>query len=124
MTGQAAVIVAATGGDQAEVAGEAEQAGLLGLRLIGVEDLDPGQAGRGQAGDLLVGDEQIAIGPRVGDRGASRRASTASPRIMTILSRDKKFCTRAPGFTPRWLNTSRTSMVAQASTSEACGVRH
>src|SRR5580693_5155888 len=78
VTGQATVIVAATGGDQAEVAGETEQAGLLGLRLVGVEDLDPGQAGRGQVGDLLIGDEQIAIRAGVCDDGnAAGRADQA-----------------------------------------------
>src|ERR1700733_11096196 len=61
VSGQATVIVAAAGGDQAEIAGQAEQAGLLVFRLIRVEDLDPGQAGRGQAGDLLIGHEQIAV---------------------------------------------------------------
>src|ERR1700677_2384658 len=47
VAGQTAVIVAAAGGDQAEIAGEGEQAGLLGLGLVRVEDLHPGQAGGG-----------------------------------------------------------------------------
>src|SRR5580704_7309449 len=46
VAGEAAVVVAAAGGDQAEIAGEAEQAGRV--RLVGVEDLHSGQARRGQ----------------------------------------------------------------------------
>ena len=55
VAGEAAVIVTAAGGQQAEVVGQAEQAGSLGGRLVGMEDLDPGQARGGQRGDLLVG---------------------------------------------------------------------
>src|SRR5580692_1988463 len=67
VAGQTAVIVAAAGGDQAEIAGEGEQAGLFGLGLVRVEALHPGQAGGGQVGDLLVRDQEIAIRARVGD---------------------------------------------------------
>src|SRR3974390_2744966 len=56
MAGGRAVVVAAAGGDQAEIPGESEQAGLLGFRLVGVEDLQPGQARSGQDGDLGVVD--------------------------------------------------------------------
>src|SRR5260370_33692998 len=59
VAGQAAVIVAATGGDQAEVAGEAEQAGLLGLRRVGGGGLDPRQAGRGAGGRLDLCDRPL-----------------------------------------------------------------
>ncbi len=72
------MIVAAPGGDQAELAGQGEQAGLHVGRLVRVEDLHPGQARGGQAGDLIIGDEQRAVRTRMGDDGdAARRADQA-----------------------------------------------
>ena len=63
------MVVAAAGGDQAEVTGEAEQAGLLGFRLVGVEDLHAGQARGGQAGDLGIGYLQGPVRARMGEDG-------------------------------------------------------
>src|SRR3974377_1923546 len=76
MAGEATVVVAAAGGGPAGIPGECEQAGLLGFRLVGVEDLQPGQARSGQDGDLGVVDEQGAVRPGVGQDGdASGRAA-------------------------------------------------
>jgi len=63
------VIVAAAGGDQAEVAGQGEQAGPLRLGLVGVENLHAGQARGGQHGDLVVGHVKVPARAGVGQDG-------------------------------------------------------
>src|ERR1700735_2224028 len=59
VTGQAAVVVAAATGEQAEIVGEGKQAGPFRIWLVGVEDLHPRQAHGGQPGDLGVRDVPV-----------------------------------------------------------------
>src|SRR5438105_7929091 len=78
VTGEAAMIIAAAGGHETEILGEGKQAGSFGIWLVGMEDLYPGQAYGGQPGDLLVGHDPRAAGPRVGeDRDTARGADQA-----------------------------------------------
>jgi hypothetical protein len=48
------MIIAAAGGQETEIVGQAKQSGSFCIRLFWVKDLDPSQARGGQPGNLLV----------------------------------------------------------------------
>src|SRR5271165_1269655 len=84
VTGQAAVVVAAARGHQAEIVGQGEEPGSFGSWLVGMEDLHPGQTRGGQPADLLVGDYPVAPRPRVSQHRDAAGVADQADRVDRI----------------------------------------